>query len=140
MVAMPKSESNTSCRRPSSMFSGLISRWMNFCSCAYCKASATCLTEENDPWQRNQAAFGIAAPQRATRGIVDHQKGHALLHIVIEDPHDARMDECGDGLGFLLEVLRLQLAQMRMQHFDGRLLVEPHGLSQVDLGIAPLTQ
>src|SRR6516225_8607629 len=46
MVAMPKSESNISCRLPTSMFSGLTSRWMNFCSWAYCKASATCLTTE----------------------------------------------------------------------------------------------
>src|SRR5947209_3411157 len=28
----------------SSIFSGLISRWITFLSCAYCKASATCLT------------------------------------------------------------------------------------------------
>ena len=50
------------------------------------------------------------------------------------------MSQCSDGLGFLLEVLRLNTVQMRMQHLDGRLLIEPHVLSEVDLGIATLSQ
>ena len=50
------------------------------------------------------------------------------------------MSERGNGLGFLLEVLSLLLGQMRMQHLDGRLLVESHMLSEVDFGIATLSQ
>ena len=66
------------------------------------------LDRGDDHRKRNQAAFWIAMPQRAIRGIVDHQKGHAFLHIKIEHTYDRGMSECGDGLGFLLEVFRLQ--------------------------------
>jgi hypothetical protein len=50
------------------------------------------------------------------------------------------MHERGNGLRFLLEVLRLLLSQMGMQYLDSRLLIEPHMLSEVDLGIATLSQ
>ncbi len=88
----------------------------------------------------DQAAVGVAAPQRAIGGIVHHQERHAFLHIEIEYTDDPRMRQHGDGLGFLLEMLGLLLGQMRMQYLDGRLLIEPHMLSQVHLGIATLSQ
>ena len=50
------------------------------------------------------------------------------------------MSERGNGFSFLLEVLSLGLGQMRMQHLNGRLLVEPHMLSQVHFRIATLSQ
>jgi hypothetical protein len=98
------------------------------------------LDRGDDDRERDQAPFGIAVPQRAIRCIVDHEKGHAILYIIIEDTHDAWMHERGNGLRFLLEVLGLLLGQMGMQYLDGRLLVEPHMLSEVDLSIATLSQ
>jgi hypothetical protein len=90
--------------------------------------------------ERDQATFRIAVPQRAMRGIVHDEKRHTLLHIEIEDTDDRGMSQRGDGLGFLLEVLGLNGAQMGMQHLDGCLLVEPHMLPEIDLGIAALSQ
>src|SRR6266700_941812 len=63
-----------------------------------------------------------------------------LLHIEIEHAHNRRMRKGSNGFGFLLEVLGLLTAQMSMQHLDGRLLLEPHMLSEVDLSIATLSQ
>ncbi len=50
------------------------------------------------------------------------------------------MGERGDGLGFLLEVFGFLLAQMRMEHLHGRLLLEADMLPEVDFGIATLAQ
>ena len=68
--------------------------------------------------ERDQAAFRVATPQRPIGGIVNHQKGHSILHIIIEDTHDPGMHECRNGLRFLLEMLSFGLGQMRMQHLD----------------------
>ena len=50
------------------------------------------------------------------------------------------MHEGGNRLGFLLEMLSFLLCEVGMQHLDGRLLVEPHMLAEVDLGVATLAQ
>src|SRR5215470_17538558 len=72
--------------------------------------------------------------------VIDYQKGHPILHIEIEDVHNAWMDECGNDVRFLLEVFSLLLAQMLMEHLDSSLLVESHVLAQVDFGVATLSQ
>ena len=50
------------------------------------------------------------------------------------------MHEGRDGLGFLLEMLGLNTAQMGMQYLDSCLLIQPHVLPQVDLSITTLSQ
>jgi len=62
-------------------------------------------------------------------GIVHHQERHALLHIVVEDAHNRVVDERGNCLGFLLEVLGLFVSEMGVQHLDGGLLIEPKVLA-----------
>src|SRR5438876_5306238 len=137
MVAMPKSESSTSCRRPNSMFSGLIDIAVDeFLLVRILQGVGYLLERSDDHRERDQAAFRIAMPQRAIGGIVHHQEGHAVLHIIIEDAHNRRMHEPGDGLRFLLKVLGLNAAQMGMHYLDSRLLVEPQVLPAVDLSIA----
>ena len=53
----------------------------------------------------DNAAFGVALAQRATRGILHHQEGHAVLHVVIQDAHNRGVLKLGNRLGFLMEVL-----------------------------------
>src|SRR5215470_15705291 len=72
--------------------------------------------------------------------VIDYQKGHPILHIEIEDVHNAWMDECGNDVRFLLEVSSLLLAQMLMEHFYSCLLVESHVLAQVDFSVATLSE
>jgi hypothetical protein len=50
------------------------------------------------------------------------------------------MYERSNGLRFLLEVLSLLFSQMRVQHLDGCLLVEPYMLPEVDFSVATLSQ
>ncbi len=50
------------------------------------------------------------------------------------------MSQRSDGLGFLLEVFDLLTTQVSMHNLDGRLLIEPHMLPEVDLSIATLSQ
>ena len=78
--------------------------------------------------QRHHRALGIAPSQGTSRRVIHHQKRHPVLHIIIQDAYNRGMHQRGNRLGFLLEVLDLLLSQMRMQHFDGRLQIEPHML------------
>ena len=77
--------------------------------------------------------------QRATLSIIHDQKGHAVLHIVVEDADDRGVDKCRDDLRFLLKVFSLGLGEVRVQYLDGGLLVEPQVLAQVHLGKAALS-
>src|SRR5438552_2910535 len=70
------------------------------------------LDRRDDDRERDQAAFGIATPQRPIGGIIHDEKRHAFLYIVIEDAYDSRMHERSDSLSFLLEMLGLNTAQM----------------------------
>ena len=56
--------------------------------------------------ERDHLSLGMAPPQGTIGGILHHQKGHALLYIKIEDAYDSGVSECGNGLGFALEVFR----------------------------------
>src|SRR5947207_15892965 len=50
------------------------------------------------------------------------------------------MRQLRNGVGFALEVFRLLLAQMGMQHLDRRLLIKAHMLPQIHLGKDALPQ
>jgi hypothetical protein len=50
------------------------------------------------------------------------------------------VSQSGNGLGFLLEVFDLVACQVRMQHLDGCLQIQPYVLPKVDLGITTLSQ
>jgi hypothetical protein len=88
----------------------------------------------------DETAPGIALAQGAARSIVHHQEGHAFLHIVIQNAYNCGVRQLRDGLRFLLKVLCFLASQIRMQHLDGRLQLQPHVLAQVHFCIATLSQ
>ena len=88
LPSMPKSLSHTSFCGPSSMFSGLISRWMTLASWAACKAAATCLTEEMMVASGKLGACGIALAEGTIGGVFHHQKGGIVLDPEVQHPHD----------------------------------------------------
>src|SRR5881227_2091901 len=87
-----------------------------------------------------QATPGVTLSQGAVGGIIHHQKRHAILHIEIEHAHNRGMCQPGNRLCFLLEVLSLAARQVRMQHLNGCLQIQPYMLPKVDLSIATLSQ
>src|SRR6266849_7006225 len=104
------------------------------------QGSRCLLDKRDDLGKRNDLALGIAPAQGAMGGIIHHQKGHALLHIKIEDAHNSGMSQRRDGLGFMQEVLGLLATQVGVEHLDGRLLLESHVLAQIYLRIAAFPQ
>lgn len=83
--------------------------------------------------------FRVSLPQGAIGRIFHHQEGCAVGgHIKVEDGHNMRMDEIGDGLGFPLKALYLIACQFGLQHFNGCPGLETQMLTEVDFGKATL--
>lgn len=87
----------------------------------------------DDGGQRYLAAFGMTRTHRATRGVIEHKKGHSVLYIEVEQTHNVGVHEPLGCLGLLLKLLLIHIAQI--QDLDGCLFGRQSDmLTQVDAG------
>src|SRR5215467_7003727 len=94
----------------------------------------------DDGLERQPHSLWMELAQGATRSILHDQKRRARLHPKVQDAHDMRMAQGGQGTSLAQKVFHLTLVPRAMEQFDGGLGAQMHMLSQVDRPPMPLSQ
>src|SRR5579884_3769197 len=89
-------------------------------------------------WLRD--ASGEETAQRAMRRVIHHQKREVVLYAGIEDAHNMRVNQTGDGARLVKKCIDVLARQPGLQHFDSDQRLEIDMRTQVDIGEAALAQ
>ncbi len=91
------------------------------------------LDQRDDSWQRQASTSGIALSQRAFGGITHRHKGDVILYPEVEEPHDTRVLQSMNSMGFLAKLVKLRAGQTGVEDFNGGGRVQVLMLTQIDL-------
>jgi hypothetical protein len=81
----------------------------------------------------------MTLPQRATRGIVEYQKGNLVHDAEIQHAYNVGMHQASEGAGFPHKPLQIISRYFRLQQLEGDGRSEKDMLAEVDISKATAT-